>query len=90
MKFTISRDALLKPLNLVAGVVERRQTLPILANVLMNLDGEWLSLTGTSRVTGGRAAVRIPNLLPMTRCCPLVGHQSQCFQSGADGFILAV
>ena len=27
MKFSISRDALLKPLNLVAGVVERRQTL---------------------------------------------------------------
>lgn len=47
MKFVISRDALLKPLNLVAGVVERRQTLPILANVLMVLDGEWLSLTGT-------------------------------------------
>ena len=47
MKFSISRDALLKPLNLVAGVVERRQTLPILANVLMVLDGERLSLTGT-------------------------------------------
>ncbi len=47
MKFTVSRDALLKPLNLVAGVVERRQTLPILANVLMVLDGDRLSLTGT-------------------------------------------
>jgi DNA polymerase III subunit beta len=47
MKFTISRDALIKPLNLVAGVVERRQTLPILANVLMVLDGDRLSLTGT-------------------------------------------
>ena len=47
MKFTVSRDALLKPLNLVAGVVERRQTLPILANVLLVLDGDWLSLTGT-------------------------------------------
>ena len=47
MKFSIARDALLKPLNLVAGVVERRQTLPILANVLLVLDGEWLSLTGT-------------------------------------------
>ncbi|MCB1846951.1 MAG: DNA polymerase III subunit beta [Halieaceae bacterium] len=47
MKFTISRDALLKPLNLVAGVVERRQTLPILANVLLVLDGDHLSLTGT-------------------------------------------
>jgi DNA polymerase-3 subunit beta len=47
MKFTISRDAILKPLNLVAGVVERRQTLPILANVLVVLDGDRLSLTGT-------------------------------------------
>ena len=47
MKFNISREALLKPLNLVAGVVERRQTLPILANVLMVLDGDRLSLTGT-------------------------------------------
>ncbi len=47
MKFTISRDALLKPLNLVAGVVERRQTLPILANVLMVLEDDRLSLTGT-------------------------------------------
>ncbi len=47
MKFTIARDALLKPLNLVAGVVERRQTLPILSNVLLSLEGNQLSLTGT-------------------------------------------
>lgn len=47
MKFTISRDALLKPLNLVAGVVERRQTLPILANILLVLEDGRLSLTGT-------------------------------------------
>ncbi|QIB65612.1 DNA polymerase III subunit beta [Kineobactrum salinum] len=47
MKFSISRDALLRPLNLVAGVVERRQTLPILSNILVVLDGDQLSLTGT-------------------------------------------
>ena len=47
MKFTINREALLKPLQLVAGVVERRQTLPVLSNVLMVVDGEHLSLTGT-------------------------------------------
>ena len=47
MKFNISRDALLKPLNLVAGVVERRQTLPILSNVLLSLEGGQLALTGT-------------------------------------------
>jgi len=47
MKFHVSREALLGPLNLVAGVVERRQTLPVLANVLLNLDGQHLSITGT-------------------------------------------
>lgn len=47
MKFVISREALLKPLSLVGGVVERRQTLPILANVLLVLEGDCLSLTGT-------------------------------------------
>ena len=47
MKFVIARDALLKPFSLVAGVVERRQTMPILANVLLVLKDDWLSLTGT-------------------------------------------
>jgi DNA polymerase-3 subunit beta len=47
MKFSIARDTLIKPLNLVAGVVERRQTLPILSNVLIALEGSKLSLTGT-------------------------------------------
>ncbi len=47
MKFTVSRDALLKPLQLVSGVVERRQTLPVLSNVLVVLEGDRLSLTGT-------------------------------------------
>lgn len=47
MKLNISREAFLKPLQLVAGVVERRQTLPILANVLIAVKGGVLSLTGT-------------------------------------------
>lgn len=47
MKFSVSREALLKPLQLVAGVVERRQTLPVLANVLIVLDEDRLSMTGT-------------------------------------------
>lgn len=47
MKFTINREALLKPLQLVAGVVERRHTLPVLSNVLMVVEGDQLSLTGT-------------------------------------------
>lgn len=47
MKFVVSREALLKPLQLVSGVVERRQTLPVLSNVLMVLNDDQLALTGT-------------------------------------------
>ncbi len=47
MKFVISREALLRPLQLVAGVVEKRQTLPVLSNVLLEVQGQQLSLTGT-------------------------------------------
>lgn len=47
MKFVCTREDLLKPLNVVVSVVERRQTLPILANVLLSLNGKDLQLTGT-------------------------------------------
>jgi DNA polymerase-3 subunit beta len=47
MKFSVTRESLLKPLQLVAGVVERRQTLPVLSNVLIRLQGNKLSLVGT-------------------------------------------
>src|SRR5690606_22569827 len=42
-----SRDAILKPLQTVAGIVEKRHTLPILANVLIRKVGESVSFTGT-------------------------------------------
>ena len=42
-----SRDALLKPLQVVSGIVERRQTLPILANILVRKEGERVSFTAT-------------------------------------------
>jgi len=71
MRFTVSRDALLKPLQLVSGVVERRQTLPVLSNILLVLKDQELSLTGTDlevelvgRVTvepgGDSGAVTVP------------------------------
>ena len=47
MKFTVSRDALLKPLQNVAGVVERRHTLPILSNILLSIENNSLKLTAT-------------------------------------------
>lgn len=47
MKFTMQREALLQPLSQVVGVVERRQTLPILANFLLQAEDGQLSCTGT-------------------------------------------
>lgn len=47
MKLKITREALLKPLQMVAGVVEKRQTLPILSHVLLKVSDKELSITGT-------------------------------------------
>ena len=41
------RDALLKPLATVSGIVERRHTLPILANILIRKEGERVSFVST-------------------------------------------
>ena len=41
------RDALLKPLATVTGIVERRHTLPILSNVLIRNENGTLTFTGT-------------------------------------------
>ena len=47
MKFRTSRDTLLRPLRVVTGVVERRQTLPVLSNLLLKVDTDGLTLRGT-------------------------------------------
>ena len=47
MKFTATREQILGPLQAVIGVVERKQTMPVLANVLLAAKGNRLSVTGT-------------------------------------------
>jgi DNA polymerase-3 subunit beta len=47
MRLTIERSALLKALNHVQSVVERRNTIPILSNVLLSAQGDSLKLTAT-------------------------------------------
>ena len=47
MKLNLQRETLLKPLQQVIGVVERKQTLPILSNVLLRTKDNKLSITGT-------------------------------------------
>ncbi len=47
MKFSVVREEFLKYLQLISGAVERRQTLPILANVLISAHDKQVSLTAT-------------------------------------------
>ena len=47
MKSIINRASFLKPLGHVQSVVERRNTIPILSNVLLNGSNGRLSLTAT-------------------------------------------
>jgi DNA polymerase-3 subunit beta len=61
MKFTMRRENLLKPLQAVQGVVERRQTLPILANFLVTINDGRLSVTGTDMEIELVASTSLPD-----------------------------
>ena len=41
MQFIVKRDILLKSLNFVQGIVEKKNTLPILSNVLLQLKDKY-------------------------------------------------
>ena len=47
MQFVVKRDILLKSLNFVQGVVEKKNTLPILSNVLIQLKDKKLFIVAT-------------------------------------------
>ena len=47
MQFVVKRDDLLRSLNFVQGVVEKKNTLPILSNVLLQLKDNKLSIVAT-------------------------------------------
>ena len=47
MQFVVKRDILLKSLNFVQGIVEKKNTLPILSNVLLQLKDKKLSIVAT-------------------------------------------
>jgi len=82
MKFSAARDVLLKPLQAVIGVVERRQTMPILSNVLLVAKGNELAVTATdlevelvaqtevSVEAGGEITVSGRKLLDICRALP--------------------
>ena len=47
MQFIISRENLLKPLQQVCGVLNSRPNIPVLNNVLLQIENNQLSITGT-------------------------------------------
>src|ERR1700722_6754977 len=56
MEFTVSRDDLVRELNLSQGVVERKTTIPILSNVLVEAEGDRIHLTATDLELGIRCS----------------------------------
>ena len=56
MEFTVSRSDLVRELNLSQGVVEKKTTIPILSNVLMEADGDKVILTATDLELGIRVS----------------------------------
>ena len=60
MKLNCEREQILSPLQAVIGVVERRQTMPILANVLLTVRDERLSITATDLEVELVAGVAVP------------------------------
>src|SRR6266850_3734896 len=57
MEVVLPRDAFLKGLQMVQNIVEPRQTLPILANVLLEAEGESVRMTATDLEVGARVSV---------------------------------
>src|SRR2546425_12572427 len=57
MEVVIDRDAFVKGLQMVQNIVEPRQTLPILANVLLEADGEAVRGAATDLEVGAPVAI---------------------------------
>ncbi len=82
MRFSVAREKLVRPITLATSVVEKKQTKPILANVLVALKDGQLSFTGTdmeievvvrsSAVDGQDGAVTLPGkkLFDICRALP--------------------
>ena len=47
MQFQIKRDKLLKSLSIAHSIIERKNTIPILSNVLLNIKNNTLSIVAT-------------------------------------------
>jgi DNA polymerase-3 subunit beta len=64
MKLQVGRNELLSALQSVIGVVERRQTLPVLSNFLIETQDDELVVTGTDLEIELESRARVQNLTP--------------------------
>ncbi len=82
MEFTVSKSDLVRELGLSQGVVERKTTIPILSNVLVEATDQGLLLTATDLELGircttqanvkskGAGTIPAKKLLDYVRLCP--------------------
>jgi len=61
MELVVRKNDLLRELQLFQGIVERKTTIPILANVLMEAKGEEIKLLATDLEVGRGAAATLPS-----------------------------
>src|ERR1041385_2822480 len=70
MEFTVKKFDLLEELTLIQGVVERKTTIPILGNVLMNAEGGELRIAATDREIGLKSICVSKTTVPGTVTLP--------------------
>jgi len=58
MEFRIEKDILVRALQKVQGIVEKRNTMPILSNVLLETEGESLYVTATDLEVGMKSSYK--------------------------------
>ena len=70
MEFTVRRSDLLQELTLIQGVVERKNTIPILANVLVHAEGGELAIAATDLEIGLKSVCPSKTTVPGTITLP--------------------
>ena len=70
MEFTVRKFDLLQELTLIQGVVERKTTIPILANVLLRTEGDELGIIATDLEIAFKSACASKTTVPGTLTLP--------------------
>ena len=88
MKITIKREDLLHSLQIIIGVVERRQTMPILANILMSTQNNILTMTASDLEVELISTITVDNADELSVTIPGRKLLDICRSLPADSIIL--